>query len=265
MPRKVMNGLDLTGQKISNLADGTAAADAVTKAQLDGVARGLQWKSSVKAATTTNITLSGTQTIDGVSLGIGDRVLVKDQSSANANGIYVVASGAWSRATDFDDTTEVKTASAITVEQGTVNGDKSFILTTDGAITVGTTALNFSPLGGTGTAYTAGDGLDLTGNAFSLDIKAGSGLTITSTELDLDIAVIKSLLGISGKYAVNVPTSTTATITHNLGTTDVVVAVYEISGGAEVDVDVAVTSVNVVTLTFATAPTAGQFRCVVMG
>lgn len=265
MPRKVMNGLDLTGQKISNLADGTAAADAVTKAQLDGIARGLQWKASVKAATTTNITLSGTQTIDGVSIGASDRVLVKDQSSANANGIYVASAGSWTRATDFDDSVEVTTASAITVEQGTVNGDKSFVLTTDGAITVGTTALNFSPLGGTGTAYTAGDGLDLSGNQFSLDIKSASGLTITSTELDLDIAQVKSLLGISGKYAVNVPTNATATITHNLGTTDVIVAVYEISGGAEVEPDVAVTSVNVVTLTFASAPSSGQYRCVVMG
>ncbi len=265
MPRKVMNGLDLTGQKISNLADGTSAADAVTKAQLDGIARGLQWKSSVKAATTSNITLSGTQTIDGVSVGIGDRVLVKNQSSANANGIYVVASGSWTRATDFDDSTEVTSAAAITVEQGTVNGDSSFILTTDGAITVGTTALNFSPLGGTGTAYTAGDGLDLSGNQFLLDLKSGSGLVITSTELDIDIAALKSLLGYSGKYAVNVPTNATATITHNLGTLDVHVSVYEISGGAQVMPDVAVTSVNVVTLTFATAPTAGQYRCVVMG
>jgi hypothetical protein len=265
MPRKVMNGLDLTGQKISNLADGTAAGDAVTKAQLDGIARGLQWKSSVKAATTANITLSGTQTVDGVSIGVGDRVLVKDQSSANANGIYVAASGSWTRATDFDDSTEVTSAAAVSVEQGTTNGDKSFILTTDGAITVGTTALNFSPMGGTGTAYTAGDGLDLSGNTFSLDIKASSGLTITSTELDVDIAQLKTLLGYAGKYAVNVPTNATATITHNLGTLDVHVSVYEISGGAQVMPDVAVTSVNVVTLTFATAPTSGQYRCVVMG
>jgi len=260
-----MNGLDLTGQKISNLADGTAAADAVTKAQLDGIARGLQWKTSVKLATTTNITLSGTQTIDGVAAGVADRVLVKDQSSGNANGIYVVASGAWSRALDFDDSTEVTTASAVSVEQGTVNGDKSFILTTDGAITVGTTSLSFSPMGGTGTAYTAGDGLDLAGNAFSLDLKAASGLVITSTELDIDIAALKTLLGYAGKYAVNVPTNATATITHSLGTTDVQVSVYEISGGAQVMPDVAVTSVNVVTLTFATAPTAGQYRCIVTG
>jgi len=260
-----MNGLDLTGQKISNLADGTAAADAVTKAQLDGIARGLQWKSSVKMATTANITLSGTQTIDGVSGGVSDRVLVKDQTSANANGIYVIAAGAWSRALDFDDSTEVTTASAISVEQGTVNGDKSFVLTTDGVIMVGTTFLNFSPMGETGTAYTADDGLDLSSNSFSLDLKAASGLVITSTELDIDIAALKTLLGIAGKYAVNVPTNATATITHNLGTTDVQVSVYEISGGAEVMPDVAVTSVNVVTLTFASAPTAGQYRCIVMG
>jgi phage-related tail fiber protein len=255
----------MTGQKISNLADGTAAGDAVTKAQLDAIARGLDWKNSVKVATTAAITLSATQTIDGVAVVAGDRVLVKDQASAPANGIYIVAAGAWSRATDFDDAVEVTAAAAIPVESGTTNGDKVFILTTDGAITIGTSNLTFTVLGGAGSSYVAGNGLDLTGSTFDLDIRSTRGLTITAGELDIDVPTLKSILGIVGSYAVDVPTSATATITHNLGSKDVHVTVFEISSGNEVDVDVQHTSTTVVTLNFATAPTTGQYRVVVTG
>jgi hypothetical protein len=263
MARKILNGLDLTNQKIVNLADGTAATDAVTKQQLDAIARGLDWKNSVRAATTANITLSATQTVDGVSLIAGDRVLVKDQTTASTNGIYVVAAGAWTRATDFDDSTEVTAAASIPVEAGTVNGDAVFILTTDGAITVGTTALAFTRLGGSGATYTAdaNGGLELSGSAFSVKLPGSSGLIKDSTGLRVD----SSYSGLAKRYAVNVPTNATATITHNLGTLDVIVAVYEVTGGAQVWPDVAVATTNTVTLTFATAPTSGQYRCVVLG
>ncbi|GAA1915354.1 hypothetical protein GCM10009775_04810 [Microbacterium aoyamense] len=265
MAKKFLTGIDVASQKITNLADGTAPADAVTKAQLDAIARGLDWKNSVRVATTANITLSGTQTIDGVALSAADRVLVKDQSTGANNGIYVVAAGAWSRAADFDDSVEVTAAASIPVEAGTVNGDKVFILTTDGAITVGTTALTFTQLGGSGATYTAGDGLDLSGSSFSVDLKAGGGLTIDATELAVSIADLRSL-GVAVKYAVNVPSgSTSATITHSLGTLDVTVAVYEISSGVEVECDVVLTSTSVVTLTFAVAPTTNQYRVVVTG
>jgi len=261
MPRKILNGLDLSSQKITNLADGTAAGDAVTKAQLDAIARGLDWKNSVRAASTTNLTLSGTQTVDGVALIAGDRVLAKDQTTASANGIYVVAAGAWSRATDYDDSTEITAASAIPVEAGTANGDAVFILATDGAITVGSTNLAFTRLGGAGVSYTAGNGLTLSGSAFSVVPKPGGGLTVDGTGVGIDSAHT----GLAKRYAVNVPTSTTATITHNLNTLDVVVAVYEVTGGAEVECDVTLTSTTVVTLGFAVAPTTGQYRCVVLG
>ena len=261
MAKKVLNGLDLGSQKIVNLADGTNPADAVTKAQLDAIARGLDWKNSVKAATTTNITTTAPQTVDGISLIAGDRVLVKDQTTSSANGIYVVAAGAWTRATDFDDSTEVTAAAAIPVEQGTVNGDAVFILATDGAITVGTTNLAFTRLGGTGVTYTAGNGLNLSGSQFSVVPKSGGGLIVDGTGVSIDGAYT----GLAKRYAVNVPTTATATITHNLGTLDVTVSVYEVATGAQVEPDVAVTSTNVVTLTFAVAPTAGQYRAVVTG
>lgn len=108
------------------------------------------WKASVRVATTANITLSGTQTIDGVSVIANDRVLVKDQSTGANNGIYVCAAGAWSRATDFDASSEVTAGTAVPVEEGTTNGDKIFLLTTNNPITLGSTALAFTSLNGSG-------------------------------------------------------------------------------------------------------------------
>lgn len=101
------------------------------------------FKKSVKAATTANITLSGAQTVDGIALVAGDRVLVKDQTTANQNGIYIVAAGAWTRSADAD--TVSKLAGAIVnVDAGTTNGGELFttgLKTTD---TLGTTSITWS-------------------------------------------------------------------------------------------------------------------------
>lgn len=262
MAKKFLTGLDLASQKIVNMADGSAAADAATYGQLQSAIRGMVWKPEVKAATTANITLSGTQTIDGVALIAGDRVLVKDQSTGSTNGIYVVAAGAWSRATDLDEGAEFTNGVAVTAEQGTTNGDRAFVMATDGIITVGTTSLSFVALGGSGTSYTAGNGLGLAGSVFSVTAKPGGGLVVDGTGVSID----NTYSGLAKRYSTNVPSgSTSATITHNLGTLDVVVSVYEISGGVEVECDVVLTSTNVVTLGFAVAPTAGQYRCVIVG
>ncbi|QEO80241.1 phage tail protein [Pseudomonas brassicacearum] len=100
-------------------------------------------KQSVRAATTVNIALNGLQTIDGVSLLAGDRVLVKNQTSAKDNGIYVVGVGAWQRAPDADISSEVTSALILSVEQGTALADTRWQLVTDGSIVLGTTALTF--------------------------------------------------------------------------------------------------------------------------
>ncbi len=267
MSLKVVNGLDLQLQKIVNLADGSAPGDAVTKAQLDAMFRGLKWKNSVKVATTGNITLNGPQTIDGVSVVAGDRVLVKDQTAASTNGIYVVAAGAWTRATDFDDSVEVTSGAAVPIEQGTTNGDSVQILTTDTAITVGTTNLTFTRLGGAGVSYTAGanGGLTLSSNAFSILLDANSGLVLGAGGIKLDPAQFANL-GIARKYTVDVPSgSTTATITHNLGTVDVNVQVIDKAAGIVVLHEESSRTTNTVVLIFAVAPTAAQYRAIVVG
>lgn len=163
------------GFKITNVAEPTLSTDAATKNYVDSVAQGLDVKASAVVATTANITLSGTQTIDGVALVAGDRVLVKNQSTASQNGIYVVAAGAWTRSTDAD--TWAKLVSAfVFIEKGTVGADTGWVSTVDAGGTLGSTAVTFSQFSGAGT-YTAGTGLTLTGTQFSITntaVTAGS-------------------------------------------------------------------------------------------
>ena len=158
----------------------TASTDIANKLYVDTVAQGLDAKASCVAATTADITLSGAQTIDGVSVVAGNRVLVKNQSLSQNNGIYLCASGAWTRTTDAN-TWDALTSAFTFIEQGTANGDCGFVCTANAGGTLGTTALPWSQFSGAGT-FTAGTGLTLTGSVFSLTspvavANGGTGLT----------------------------------------------------------------------------------------
>lgn len=168
--------LVLSGDPVANLG-------AATKQYVDSVAQGLDVKQSVKVATTANITLSGTQTIDGISVVAGDRVLVKDQSTASANGIYIVAAGAWTRATDMDAWAEVPGAFTF-VEQGTVNADSGWVCTADQGGTLGTTGITFAQFSGAG-QITAGAGLTKSGN--TIDVVGTSNRILVNAD-SIDIA-----------------------------------------------------------------------------
>lgn len=176
--------ISFDGYRITNLAAPTANSDAATKAYVDGISAGLDFKESCRAATTANITLSGEQTIDGVSVVAGDRVLVKNQTSGSANGIYIADASTWSRATDFDNDADVSSGALTFVEEGTAGGGKQFVLTTTGAITLGTTSLTFSVFGG-GTTYTAGDGLVLSSSEFSVQTVDSGRITVGASGIDL--------------------------------------------------------------------------------
>lgn len=102
------------------------------------------WKAPVRCVSTSNITLSGTQTIDGVSVVDGDRVLVAGQTTASANGIYVVSASTWARAVDFDESSESIAGTVVWANEGTANGDVFWALTTNGTITLGSTSLVFT-------------------------------------------------------------------------------------------------------------------------
>ena len=165
----------MNNYKITNLANPVSDQDAATKYYVDSVAQGLDVKASVIAATTGNITLSGAQTIDGVSIVAGDRVLVKNQSAPAENGIYVAASGAWTRAPDADTWDELRSAFTF-VEQGSTLADTGWVCTVNAGGTLGTTAVTWSQFSGAG-SYVAGTGLTLSGNEFSITntaVAAGS-------------------------------------------------------------------------------------------
>ena len=192
--------VSLNSQTITNVADPVNTQDAATKGFVEATSQGLDVKDSCVAATTGNITISTAlnngDTLDGVTLSTNDRVLVKDQSTASQNGIYVVGSSP-ARADDL--ATGADAAGFFTfVEQGTVNADNGFVCTSNkGSAVVGTNNLTIAQFSGAG-QITAGDGLDKSGNTLSVDLKANGGLVIESTEIavKLDASSITGTLAI---------------------------------------------------------------------
>ena len=190
--------VSLNSQKITNLADCTADNDAANKGYVDGVAQGLDIKDSCVVVSTSNITLSGTQTIDGVSLSANDRVLVAGQSTASQNGIYkVVSGGSWTRADDMA-AGEDAAGNFTFIEEGTTNAENGWVCTSDkGSAVVGTNNLTFAQFSGAG-QITAGDGLQKSGNTISADLKSNGGVVIESGELavKLDASSITGTLAV---------------------------------------------------------------------
>ena len=203
--------VSLNSQTITNVADPVNAQDAATKGFVEATAQGLDVKDSCVAATTANITISTAlnngDTLDGVTLSTNDRVLVKDQSTASQNGIYVVGSSP-ARADDL--AAGADAAGMFTfVEQGTVNADNGFVCTSNkGSAVTGTNNLTFAQFSGAG-QITPGDGLDKSGNTLSVDLKANGGLVIESTEIAVDLAASS----ITGTLPVSKLTSVTSTAT----------------------------------------------------
>lgn len=247
--------VSLNGQRGTNVATPVADTDAANKAYVDDSVAGLSWKNEVKVATTANITLSGTQTIDDIAVIASDRVLVKNQSTASENGIYTVAAGSWSRANDADTASEIAGA-AVFVLSGTANGGTRWVSSTSGTITLNSTSITFAQFSG-GSDYTAGDGLTLSGVDFS--VGAGTGITVAANSVAIDTAVVVT------KYAATIGdnSSTSIAVTHSLGTRDVIVQIYDAATYDTVECDVVRTSTSVVTLSFAVAPGNNALRVVV--
>ena len=254
---------------------------------------------SATAGGTLTANANGALSVDGSTPSVNNRILVKNETSGDApyNGIYVVTTVGdgsnpyvLTRSTDANISAEVTDGMFTFVEQGTTNSGTSWVLTTNNPITLNTTALVFAQFSGAGT-YTASNGVLLTGSNFTFDPRAGYGLQTGATGAEIKLATTSGLNltsdlavgagnGITvltntvaidssvvvSKYAANVGdgVATSYTITHNLGTRDVIVSVYEGSGSyAEVICDVNHATTNTITLLFSVAPTLDQYRVVV--
>jgi hypothetical protein len=269
--------------KLTNLGSPVSAADAATKQYVDDVAQGLNIHAASYAATTANLNATysnGTSgvgatltnaganaafSVDGVSPSLNARILVKNQTTQAQNGIYVLStvgdgSTPWvlTRATDFDTATEIAGGDFTFVDAGSTLANTGWV-NIDEVTTVGTDPIVFQQFSGAGT-YTASDGVLLTGTNFTGVVVPSGGLTVGGTGFALDTTIAVR------KYAANVGdgTATSYTVSHNLGTKDVIVSVYDNSTPfAEVICDVQHTSTTAITLLFSVAPTSNQYRVVV--
>ena len=269
--------------KLTNLGTPVSAADAATKQYVDDVAQGLNIHAASYAATTANLNATysnGTSgvgatltnaganaafSVDGVSPSLNARILVKNQTTTSQNGIYVLStvgdgSTPWvlTRATDFDSAVEIAGGDFTFVDAGSTLANTGWVCV-DEVTTVGTDPIVFQQFSGAGT-YTASNGVQLVGSNFSGVVVASGGLSVGASGFELDTTIAVR------KYAANVGdgTATTYTVSHNLGTKDVIVSVYDNSSPyAEVICDVQHTSTSAITLLFSVAPTSNQYRVVV--
>lgn len=274
--------VSMGSQRLINLAAASGSNDAIRKAEFDdlatqvaGAAAGVSYKSPVRAASTVNLTLSAPQTVDGVSLVAGDRVLVTAQTSGVNNGIYVVQAGAWTRATDADTNGELAPGTTVVVTEGTSNGDQPWYLTSDSAITIGTTAQVWNKLPyPAGEITVAGDGLDKVGS--TLSVKTSTGLEIISdnvvikrgTAAGSNALTTDARVPLMRVVDITGAASSTVDIAHGLGFQWPVAFVYEnVSGtwGLVGGIGMEPYSTSNMRLYFGATPTDGQYKVVFYG
>lgn len=262
MPKKIFTDFDFQSvSKVVNLPSPSSAGDAAPKSYVDSLVEGLAWKDACRVATQSNLNLTSPgASIDGVAMASQDRVLVRAQSTASQNGIYIWngAAVAMTRALDASTFAELEQA-VTTAEEGTSAGTSYRQDQVNG--TIDTSAVSWVTFGTSAPAAsetTAG----IAEIATQTEVNTGTDDQRFITPLKL-----ASWSGRIKKYAVSIGdgTNTSYTVTHNLATLDVHVTVFNNSTGEEVITDVTHATTNTLTIVFATAPTSGAYRVVVVG
>jgi len=207
--------LNLGTHGIINVTDPVNPQDAATRAWvLANIAGGVVSSTTVTVASTGNLTLSGTQTVDGIALAAGNTILCKDQTSQAQNGIYTVAAGAWTRMPAMDTWAEVP-GMLVSVQQGTVNHDTVWLSTADAGGTLGTTAITFTQLPGP-SDITAGAGLLRTGQVIDV-VATDASMTINADNLQVKLDPARAITVVAAGIGVNIDTATMAINTNLLG------------------------------------------------
>ena len=220
-------GFTFTGLRAPTAA-GQAAEYTWTLGQIAAAIEGRNTKDAVRMASTGNLTLSGLQTVDGIAGAANDRVLVKNQTTAAQNGIYLMQSGAWTRAPDQNAAGEYRTGDYVFVQSGATQAASNWAVTTTGTITIGTTPVTWSQVGA-GASYTQGNGLTLTGNVFA--VGAGTGILVSPGVTAIDTAVV----GRKFRGTITGDGSTTAfVVAHNLNNEDAAIHIVDRAGGDQV-------------------------------
>lgn len=250
--------IDLGGQALLNAAAASTTTGVPTWGQVTDLVTGLGFRQA-RAASTVNVVIGSTgagSVMDGVALALNDLVLLAGQTDPVQNGIYRVGAANLARDASADNSAEMPSGTIVVVTDGTANGDRMWMLTTPSPFTVGTTPLTWTPYGSSPQPYTAGDGIDITGNVVSA--VAGSGIIIDGTGIRLDPAALPAV----GYVETDVPSpgGTSVTVTHNLARRPLPVMVIEIATGDEVKTGVNFPDEDSVVLSFDVAPTAGQYR-----
>jgi fiber protein len=205
--------LNMASHYIQNLLDPVNPQDAATRAWVLANAAGVVSSTSVMAASTgANLTLSGTQTVDGIALAAGNTILVKDQTTQSGNGIYTVSASAWTRMAAMDTWAEVP-GMLVSVQQGTVNHDTVWLSTADAGGTLGTTPITFTQLPGP-SDITAGAGLLRTGQVIDV-VAADNSMTINPDSLGVKLDPARAITVVAAGIGVNID-STTMAISSNL-------------------------------------------------
>lgn len=263
MARKFFTDIDLQStSRVINVPTPSSSGDAAPKSYVDSLVEGLAWKDSCRVASQSNLNLSSPgATIDGVTMASQDRVLVRAQSTASENGIYVWNGSAVAMTRALDASTFAELEQAVTtIEEGTSAGSSYRQDQVNG--TLGSSTISWVSFGTSAPAAsetTAG----IAELATQAEVDAGTDDQRIVTPLKL-----ATWAGRLRKYAVNIGdgSATSYTITHSLNTRDVVVRVFPNSGNYDdVEVDVYRPSTTTCTLVFATAPASNAYRVVVIG